>query len=39
MSELKNSGVNVHLIGAAQDTRGMDAKKAFAVGLEFAKTL
>ncbi len=39
VSELENSGVNVHVIGAAQDARGMDAKKAFAVGLELAKTL
>jgi 2,4-dienoyl-CoA reductase (NADPH2) len=39
VSELENSGVNVHVIGAAQDARGMDAKKAFAAGLEFAQTL
>lgn len=39
VSELENSGVNVHVIGAAQDARGMDAKKAFAAGLAFAQTL
>ena len=39
VSELENSGVKVHVIGAAQDARGMDAKKAFSVGLEFANTL
>ena len=38
-SELEGSGVNVHVIGAAQDARGMDAKKAFADGLAFANTL
>jgi len=32
VSELENNGVNVHVIGAAQDERGMDAKKAFAAG-------
>lgn len=38
-SELENSAVNVHVLGAAHDARGMDAKKAFAIGLEFANTL
>ncbi len=37
--ELADSSVKVHIVGAAQDARGMDAKKAFATGLEFAKTL
>lgn len=37
--ELADSAVTVHVVGAAQDARGMDAKKAFATGLEFAKTL
>jgi 2,4-dienoyl-CoA reductase (NADPH2) len=37
--ELANSGVKVHVVGAAQDARGMDAKKAFAVGLELANNL
>ncbi len=39
VSDLENSGVNVHVIGAAQDARGMDAKKAFAEGLAFARAL
>lgn len=39
VSELENSGINVHVIGAAKDARGMDAKNAFAAGLELAKTL
>ena len=38
-SELENRGVNVHVIGAALDARGMDAKRAFAAGLEFATRL
>ncbi|KAA1176108.1 NAD(P)-binding protein [Marinobacter salinexigens] len=37
--ELEGSGVNVHRIGAAKDARGMDAKVAFADGLELARTL
>ncbi|KEF31322.1 2,4-dienoyl-CoA reductase [NADPH] [Marinobacter nitratireducens] len=37
--ELEGSGVKVHRIGAAQEARGMDAKVAFAAGLELARTL
>ena len=35
----KAVGKRVAIIDAAQDARGMDAKKVFAVGLEFVKTL
>ena len=37
--QLEGSGVRVHRIGAARDARGMDAKLAFAEGLELARTL
>lgn len=37
--ELNDSNINVHVLGAAEDARGMDAKKAFAVGLKFAQEL
>ncbi|NVK41451.1 MAG: FAD-dependent oxidoreductase [Oceanospirillaceae bacterium] len=37
--ELEGSGIRVHRVGAARDARGMDAKLAFAAGLELAKSL
>ncbi len=37
--QLEGTGVRVHRIGAAQDARGMDAKVAFAAGLELARSL
>ena len=37
--QLEGSGVRVHRVGAARDARGMDAKLAFAEGLELARTL
>jgi 2,4-dienoyl-CoA reductase (NADPH2) len=37
--QLEGTGIRVHRIGAARDARGMDAKVAFAEGLELARTL
>lgn len=37
--ELEGAGLRVHRIGAARDARGMDAKLAFAEGLELARSL
>lgn len=39
VSELEDGGINVHALDATQDARGVDAKKAFAVGLEFGQML
>ncbi|WP_448213778.1 oxidoreductase [Colwellia sp. MEBiC06753] len=37
--QLADTGMKVHVIGAAENARGMDAKLAFAAGLKFAQTL